>query len=115
MIRHPQGLEGLAETIRFTRNILVQTNGFSLVSEQDGQIVLDRLREWIGGPLTDFIDEYASGLTESILRLIASNDLDDADIVAAEALSELAEQLCLAYADRPQKDYSYNTPMAAAA
>lgn len=114
MTPHPHGLEGLAETIRVTQSLMTQANDYSLVdavfSEQDGQIILDRLREWIGGSLTDFINEYASGLTESIYCLIASGDLVDADVVAAQALPELAEQLCFICNSRPGTDHGESMP-----
>ena len=108
MTQHPHGFEGLVQAISFTQNLVTRETGHSLVdavfAKRDGQAIVTGLRDWLATDLADFVNEYATELTASIDKLIMTGNLPEADIVAAEALSELAGQLYFVLENEVQDD-----------
>lgn len=93
-------LEELIQAIHVTGNLLSRREGSAgpslvdeLYSDYDAGRKITFLRECRGGSLRDFVDGYASHLKDSIYELIANGGLDEAEIVAFEALDELSFQI----------------------
>lgn len=55
--------------------------------------MIDSIRVWLKTDLVDFINDYATCLSECIMALRNDGYIDETDIAAAEAISEIDSQL----------------------
>jgi|SaaInlStandDraft_4_1057021.scaffolds.fasta_scaffold240755_1 hypothetical protein len=91
------GFENLVKNIRRTQAWANNQQSWSLVDyifeKGYGQVLIDTIRLYLMTDLADFVNDYAECLSESMMALTSSGHVEEADIVAAEALSELEGQL----------------------